>query len=79
MLAERLEEWAQGYEARGEARGEEKGEAIALQRLLVRRYGVLPPDLASRIAAASREEIETWLDRVLDARSLEDVFGPTEH
>jgi len=27
----------------------------------------------------SREEIETWLDRVLDARSLEDVFGPTAH
>ncbi len=75
MLAERLEEWAHGYEAKGE----EKGEAIALQRLLARRFGALSPDLASRIAAVSREEIETWLDRVLDARSLEDVFGPTAH
>ncbi|WP_273704313.1 DUF4351 domain-containing protein [Candidatus Accumulibacter cognatus] len=75
MLAERLEEWAHGYGARGE----EKRVAMALQRLLVRRFGVLPPDLASHIAAASREEIETWLDRVLDARSMEDVFGPTEH
>ena len=79
MLTERLEEWAHGYEARGEERGEQKGEAIALQRLLTRRFGALPPDLASRIAAASREEIETWLDRVLDARSLEDVFAPTAH
>ncbi len=83
MLSERLEEWALGYEAKGEAkgeaRGEQKGEAIALQRLLARRFGALPPDLPSRIAAASREEIETWLDRVLDARSLEDVFAPAAH
>ena len=63
----------------GELKGKIEGESAALQRLLARRFGALPPETLSRIAGASREEIEAWLDRVLDARSLADVFAPTAH
>jgi len=83
MLSERLEEWALGFKAEGEARGEQRGrqdgEARTLQRLLTRRFGELTPELASRIAGAPLEELETWFDRGIDARTLEDVFGPTMH
>jgi len=63
----------------GVRQGRQEGEAFALQRLLAKRFGAVPPEMAFRIATASREEIETWLDRVLDARSLEDVFALTAH
>ena len=50
-------------------------EALLLQRLLVRRFGQLPPDLIQRISQASAAEIELWGDRVLDAESLDEVFS----
>jgi hypothetical protein len=53
-----------------------QGEALLLQRLLARRFGPLPTAVIARIAAATVEEIETWGDRVLDAKSLDEVFRP---
>ena len=79
MLAERLEQWARGYKAEGRQEGRQEGEALALQRLLSKRFGSIPAEITARIAAASSAEIEVWLDRVLDARSLEDLFGPITH
>jgi hypothetical protein len=75
-LTDRFELWAKEHEERGLERGLEKGEALALQRLLARRFGALPPEYLARIGAASVGEVETWLDRVLDAGSLDAVFGP---
>ena len=72
MLANRLEEWAHQYEARGESRGE----SLALQKLLTKRFGVIPPDVMGMIAAASKEQLDTWLDQILDADSMNDLFGP---
>ena len=73
-LAERFDTWAQQHEKRGEARGIAKGEALLLQRLLIRRFGALPSALVSRIAQATSEQLERWGDRVLDARSLDEIF-----
>ncbi len=87
MLAERLEEWAHEYEAQGVKKGRQQGmqegvrqgvqqgEALALQRLLGKRFGALPPAISARIAAASVAEIEGWFDHAIDARQLDDVFG----
>ena len=49
---------------------------MVLQRLLTRRFGPLPNEVVARIAAASVEEIDIWVDRVLDAASLDAVFRP---
>ena len=46
-----------------------------LKRLLGRRCGELPAWVDERLEQASREELEGWADRVLDAKRLEDVFG----
>ena len=61
--------------AEGLARGEARGKAAGLTRLLERRFGPLPRPVRDRIAAASLKQLDTWLDAILDAPSLEAVFG----
>jgi hypothetical protein len=56
-------------------RGIEKGQRAALLRQLGRRFGALPEPLAARVAAASVADLERWLDRIIDAASLDDVFA----
>ena len=75
-LAERFDQWAQKYEQIGIERGIEKGEALVLQKLLTKRFGTLPRELVIAISAASAAQIDVWVDRVLDAASLEEVFRP---
>ena len=60
----------------GIERGIEKGEALVLQKLLTKRFGTLPRELVIAISAASAAQIDVWVDRVLDAASLEEVFRP---
>ncbi|WAR45402.1 DUF4351 domain-containing protein [Methylomonas rapida] len=74
-LAERFEEWAKSHEQKGMEKGMEKGEALVLQRQLIRRFGPLPNAVLTKIATADRVQLELWCDRVLDAASLDDVFG----
>ena len=65
---------AETLKAEGEARGIAKGEAKSLIRLLERRFGLLPQDVKDRIAGADLDQLDAWIDRVLDAKSLEDLF-----
>jgi flagellar biosynthesis/type III secretory pathway protein FliH len=78
MLADRLEEWAHGYIAEGELRGKkeglQQGEMLALQRLLAKRFGVIPMETVTLISQAPLEDIERWFDRAIDAKALSDVF-----
>ena len=52
MLADRLEQWALAYIAEGELKGELKGEMLALQRLLSKRFGNIPPEITCLISSA---------------------------
>ena len=79
MLADRLEEWALDYKAQGMQQGMQQGEALALQKLLTKRFGVMPADILARISAASREQVEAWFDQALEASSYEEIFGSTAH
>ena len=60
----------------GMAAGMQQGSMRTLQRQLARRFGLVPPEITARIAAASPEDVEIWLDRILDAPTLDDVFVP---
>ena len=71
-LAEKFDQWAEQYKREGR----QEGETLLLQRLLARRFGPLPAGLVMLIAAATVVEIETWGDRVLDTRTLDEVFRP---
>jgi flagellar biosynthesis/type III secretory pathway protein FliH len=78
MLADRLEEWAHGYIAEGKQEGlqegKQQGEMLALQKLLAKRFGVIPMETVSLISQAPLEDIERWFDRAIDAKALSNVF-----
>ena len=75
MLADQLEVWAHGYKAEGMQQGMLQGEALALQKLLTKRFGVIPANILTSISFASRAQIEEWFDRAIDADGYTDVFG----
>ncbi len=51
-----------------------------LARQLKRRFGPLPDAIQAHIAAANLEQLYRWLDAVLDAPTLDAVFGgASEH
>ncbi len=59
----------------GRMEGQVEGEATLLMRLLERRFGPLSTALKQRIASTDAETLLTYGDRVLDAKTLDDVFG----
>ena len=63
----------------GIQQGMQQGEALLLQRLLTRRFGALSATQLASIAAATPAQLETWGDRVLEAKSQDEVFGETRH
>lgn len=58
----------------GREEGRQEGEAAMLLRLMRRRFGVLPGWVADTIHVADPIKVATWGDRILDARSLDDIF-----
>ncbi len=68
--------WERNGLEKGLEKGIRKGEATILKRLLTARFEGLPGWVEERLAQASREQLEAWADRVLDAKQLEDVFSP---
>ena len=58
-----------------ERRAIKKGQASMLKRLLARRFAQLPEWAEERLEKASRDELENWAERVIDADSLEQVFA----
>jgi hypothetical protein len=70
----RVEGRAEGKEGRAEGRAE--GRVELLLRLLTARFGKLPEPLPARLRNARPEDLDGWALRVLDAKSLAEVFGP---
>ena len=83
MLETNIDRWEAQAIAKGVQQGIQQGmqlgEALLLQRLLTRRFGELPAAQQAKLSAATPAQLETWGDRVLDASSLDEVFGDTRH
>ena len=62
-------------ERMGREEGFLQGEASVIKRLLKRRFERLPDWVEERLDGASRDELEGWADRVIEAKALEDVFA----
>ena len=60
---------------RGMEQGRVEGERAVLERQLRRRFGRLPPATARRLDQASPADLEAWAENVLDAGTLDEVFG----
>lgn len=87
MRGRKFETWTDAVEDRGLQRGLKQGleqgleQAHAslrriLERVLVKRYGALPLGVAAQIEHAPMDELETWIDRAMDADSIDALFGP---
>ncbi len=75
-----LEEGEAKGEARGMAAGIAQGKSETLARQLKCRFGPLPDKVQAHIAAANLDQIDRWLEAVLDAPTLDAVFGgASEH
>jgi predicted transposase/invertase (TIGR01784 family) len=87
MLAERIEHWFEEATKKGVQQGRQEGiqqgmqqgEGILLRRQLIRRFGTLSNVIEARLTQASTEQLESWGDRILDAKSLDEVFGEAKH
>ena len=55
--------------------GKKDGESSVLLRLLHRRFPALPSWVEPKVQTAELNKLEEWADRILDARSLQDIFG----
>jgi predicted transposase YdaD len=70
--------WVEKIEKKGRKEGREEGmlegRREALLRLLTTKFGPLPEEMISRVRAVqSLPELDSYLDRVLVAASLEDM------
>lgn len=70
-----LETTYQEGHAEGRAEGRLEGGAELILRQLQKRFGPLPAGTEERVRAATESELARWTDRILDARSLADVFA----
>ena len=71
MLLESVEEWSHEIEARGE----EKGRRAVLLHLLEVKFGDLDERTRAQVSAADPQHLMEWIERVLTAERLADVFG----
>ncbi|MEO5371274.1 MAG: hypothetical protein H7833_14470 [Magnetococcus sp. DMHC-1] len=55
--------------------GHQEGKADVLLRILYRHFPNLPTWVESRVLATNLDTLDVWIDRAIDARSLNDVFG----
>ncbi len=61
--------------AEREARGKAAGKAEVLLKLLQLRFGSLTEPTRARVDAATPQQLDTWVERVLTATTLDDVLA----
>jgi predicted transposase YdaD len=58
----------------GRQEGRQEGEVAFLMRLLVKRFGNVSESIESRLTQATIADLELWGDRILEAKTLTDIF-----
>jgi hypothetical protein len=66
---------AQYIRDKGKLEGRLEGERVLLERLLTRRFGILPDWGRNLLASATVDQLDRWADRVLDADSIQAVLA----
>jgi hypothetical protein len=79
MLLESVEEWSHEIEEKGLRRGREEGVKEGLERGLLHqlevKFGDLDDRTRTQVSAADPQHLMEWIERVLTAERLADVFG----
>ena len=69
------EQWFSQGEAKGAAKGEAKGHLDVLIKQLTLKFGEPSEQHRARLAVASPAEVDAWIERILFATTIEQVFG----
>ena len=75
MLTEERGDLARLFREEARNEGREEGRERLLLSLLRHRFGELPEAVVKQVEAGSAADVERWALRVLDARTLEEVFA----
>ena len=59
----------------GHEEGRQEGERLLLQRQITRKFGGLDYLTEEKVNQASEADLERWAERILDAKTLAEVFG----
>jgi len=71
MLAETVTKWTKQWKMEGRM----EGRAAVLERQLRKRFGAIAPMYLERIRSASIEQLDLWAERILDAKSIQEIFS----
>ncbi|HET8702015.1 MAG TPA: DUF4351 domain-containing protein, partial [Nitrococcus sp.] len=71
---EKKMQYVTSFERLAQKKGMQQGQAGLLIRQLMHRFGPLPDEVSQRLENANPDEMETWADRILDAKTLAEVF-----
>ena len=61
--------------AQGHQEGRLEGKRGVVLRLLHKRFGSLTPAQEQRVAHGADDQLEVWVDRLLSAANLDEVFA----
>jgi predicted transposase YdaD len=87
MLATRIKQWEKEFIGKGREEGREEGrkegrkegelagEAKTLKKMLTLKHGPLPEWAEQRIAQADAVDLEEWVEKLLTANSLDEIFN----
>jgi hypothetical protein len=75
MLADTIDRLNRELREKSLQEGARDGEARVLLRLLRLKLGSVSPAVEERVRAADSDQLLAWSERVLEAESLDDVFG----
>jgi len=68
-------EWMRKGRTKGRREGEKESRKTILLRQLHRRFGTLPSYVDSLVNGAESKQLDLWLDAIIDAPTLEAIFG----
>ena len=69
------EEWIEQGIARGKAAGIAEGKAETVLRLIQLKFGDLSNERSELVRKATTDQLDHWLEALLTAEALDDVFG----
>ena len=67
------------YMAQGHAQGHAQAKAETLMRMLRRRFGEVPEAVELKVFSAAVDDIDHWIDGIVDGKPLDAVFDDPKH
>ncbi|MEA1053206.1 hypothetical protein U5801_25855 [Lamprobacter modestohalophilus] len=78
MLAENRQHWAEREREEGREEGQKVGRKAGvegtLRKLITLKFGDIPESASKRLEQATDEQLDTWVEQILTAHSLDDMF-----